>query len=343
MYGIPKGILEESTFRIQGTNEWEFICQTFVTGSVTKATIACTLGEQAPGRGAEIATGTMWCDDIRVVKKRTFPRTQIQKGHIALDYYTHIYEHIEDPDKYLDILNIAYDALVDLTGSQPFNGTVITIRTEASMYAGGRSGNPIKLPPTPRSDSINSLKTVDAVAIHELGHTFDLVPYSNLYRCWSCNYGFINGEVWTFFYSIYAYEQISLKYPELKVDISWPGIRQRVPLMEAGKRMVAAYAIPWQCQNQRDYKQIGQLIYPSLLYTIQQKVGWEPFEKVFREYRDNIIPIPPTEEEKVKLWAITLSRMSGRDLLPYFQGWGFPVEATRTVSYTCVYTPIIMQ
>ena len=65
-----------------------------------------------------------------------------------------------------------------------------------------------------------------------------------------------------------------------------------------------------------------------LLYVdVQQEFGWEPFKKVFREYRalkDH--ERPKTDDEKRDQWLIRLSRACGADLSFLFAAWGVPVS-----------------
>jgi hypothetical protein len=56
--------------------------------------------------------------------------------------------------------------------------------------------------------------------------------------------------------------------------------------------------------------------------------GWEAFKKVFAEYRD--LPKaerPGTQEERRDAWMVRFSRVSGKNLGPFFDAWGVPVSA----------------
>jgi hypothetical protein len=55
--------------------------------------------------------------------------------------------------------------------------------------------------------------------------------------------------------------------------------------------------------------------------------GWEPFEKVFAEYRG--LPDderPKSDDDKRDQWLVRFSRASGRNLGPFFQSWGVPTS-----------------
>ena len=54
--------------------------------------------------------------------------------------------------------------------------------------------------------------------------------------------------------------------------------------------------------------------------------GWEAYQKVFAEYRD--LPSserPKTDQDKRDQWLLRFSRTVGRNLGPFFEGWGIPV------------------
>lgn len=55
--------------------------------------------------------------------------------------------------------------------------------------------------------------------------------------------------------------------------------------------------------------------------------GWEPFRKVFAEYR--ALPAaerPKTDDDKRDQWLVRMSRATGKNLGPFFQAWGIPTS-----------------
>ena len=57
--------------------------------------------------------------------------------------------------------------------------------------------------------------------------------------------------------------------------------------------------------------------------------GWEPFRKVFAEFRD--LPKgerPKTDAEKLDQWLVRFSKASGKNLTPFFAAWRIPVSAS---------------
>ena len=60
---------------------------------------------------------------------------------------------------------------------------------------------------------------------------------------------------------------------------------------------------------------------------VQQAFGWEPYKKVFADYR--ALPRrerPRTDDAKRDLWLVMLSKATDRDLGPFFTAWGVPTS-----------------
>jgi hypothetical protein len=60
---------------------------------------------------------------------------------------------------------------------------------------------------------------------------------------------------------------------------------------------------------------------------VQQAFGWEPYKKLFADYR--ALPRrerPRTDDAKRDLWLVMLSKATDRDLGPFFTAWGVPTS-----------------
>lgn len=58
---------------------------------------------------------------------------------------------------------------------------------------------------------------------------------------------------------------------------------------------------------------------------LQEAFGWEPFTKVFKEYRAlTQEQRPQSDDEKRDQWIVRFSRAVGRNLGPFFQAWAVP-------------------
>lgn len=60
---------------------------------------------------------------------------------------------------------------------------------------------------------------------------------------------------------------------------------------------------------------------------IKREFGWEPFKKVFREYREPGNQRPTSDIEKRDKWMVKMSKAVNKNLGPFFEKWGVPTSA----------------
>jgi hypothetical protein len=66
---------------------------------------------------------------------------------------------------------------------------------------------------------------------------------------------------------------------------------------------------------------------------LQEAFGWEPFTKVFKEYRTlTEEQRPHNDVEKRNQWMVRFSRAVGKNLGPFFQAWAVPTSAEARAS-----------
>lgn len=66
---------------------------------------------------------------------------------------------------------------------------------------------------------------------------------------------------------------------------------------------------------------------------LQEAFGWEPFTKVFKEYRTlTQEQRPQSDDEKRDQWMVRMSRAVGKNLGPFFQAWAVPTTAEARAS-----------
>jgi len=329
VYGMDSW-LAASTPGLRNTNDWTYVSTRFITGGTNFARVTCTLGQADSLFARPQASGTVWCDDLSLTKTRMLPRTYLSGDHIAMDVYTEDYDWFDDPVTYLAHLDEVYEAMRGLVNGVPYDGGLITVRSDASIYYGLLSGNPITIGPGHSWMDIVNTHGIDFGVPHELGHDFDLWPQSRLYM--GGEMGFDGAEHWANFKLVYAYDVLGALYPGLTQDM-WG---HTVPLSQVGQHWVAVHARPWIDAGRTDYWNMHHDVYTGLLYTLVQRVGWEPFKETFHEYSRSALPAPPSDEAKVELLANKLSQYAGMDLIPAFRSWGFPIHA-----YPPVDTPTV--
>ncbi len=64
----------------------------------------------------------------------------------------------------------------------------------------------------------------------------------------------------------------------------------------------------------------------SMYVQLQHAFGWEPYQKVFAEYR--ALPAadkPKTNPDRMDQWMVRFSKTVNRNLGPFFQAWGIPI------------------
>ncbi|XP_053320577.1 TRPM8 channel-associated factor homolog [Spea bombifrons] len=63
---------------------------------------------------------------------------------------------------------------------------------------------------------------------------------------------------------------------------------------------------------------------------LQEGFGWDPFKSVFSEYQ-TFSNVPKDKNEKMNLWVETFSKAVDKNLVPFFEAWGWPIDdETRT-------------
>ncbi len=75
---------------------------------------------------------------------------------------------------------------------------------------------------------------------------------------------------------------------------------------------------------------------------LQEAFGWEPFTKVFKEYRTlTQEQRPQSDDEKRDQWMVRFSRAVGRNLGPFFQAWAVPTtdEARSSIAELPAWMP----
>jgi len=65
---------------------------------------------------------------------------------------------------------------------------------------------------------------------------------------------------------------------------------------------------------------------------LQEGFGWEAFKTFFRDYqamaaKDTSGSYANTEQKKLDLWVTTFSKVTGRNVAPFFETWGLSVSA----------------
>ncbi|XP_074123751.1 TRPM8 channel-associated factor 2-like isoform X2 [Sminthopsis crassicaudata] len=68
---------------------------------------------------------------------------------------------------------------------------------------------------------------------------------------------------------------------------------------------------------------------------LQEAFGWEPFTQIFTKYK-TLSGVPNNNPGKMNLWVKEFSHQVQRNLAPFFQSWGWPVQEEVAASLACL-------
>ena len=207
------------------------------------------------------------------------------------------------PDEVMEFWDLVLDACADLATiphERPYPERFVT---DAQISAGYmHAGYPIMAPIQPLAKEILDVETLKQKGnwgvYHEIGH-------NHQQREWTWD-GL--GEVTVNLFSMYVYDTIN------------PGAKQH--------NMVQPIKL---VEMSREFESKGKLEgpWPQLMPYIQLKkaFGWEPYKKVFAEYR----ALPESEKPKSLQarkdeWLIRFSRAVNKDLGPFYDYWKIGVS-----------------
>lgn len=248
-----------------------------------------------------------WRDKIRA-EPAAF--AELQSKHMVLSLQSSVVRALENPDELMRFWDKLVEAEDELAGkpSRPGPMRIVFDRQISAGYM--HSGYPIMCPlnEAKNAASLDAMKKGTWGFYHEMGHNHQSGDWT------------FGGtvEVTCNLFSLYCLEKVC----GLPRD-GHPSIKPK----------------PREQKMKNYFKDGGHFedwkLDPFLaLYMYMQMVdefGWDPFKKVFAEYRD--LPQgkhPKTDDEKHDQWLVRMSRATGKNLGPFFDAWKLPTsEAAR--------------
>lgn len=140
---------------------------------------------------------------------------------------------------------------------------------------------------------------------HELGHNHQV-------KDWTFEG---TGEVTCNLFSLYVFDKLCGVKPAEYVHG-----RNEARIIDLDKKYFAAGPPSFDRWKQDPF--VALCLYVQL----QDAFGWEPYQKVFAEYR--ALPDaqrPKSEQDRRDQWLVRYSKAVGRNLGPFFKAWGIPV------------------
>ncbi len=274
--------------------------------------VAVIGGVEAPRYVLGRTTRQEWA----ALRKLPVPWAELEGHRLIWTVPTQAIQKLDDPEPLLklwDRLVEAQDRLVSL----PRRDRPERIVADAQISAGYmHSGYPIMVPVDDSLALALSEKRLRQEGswghLHEIGHNHQAPDWTFAGT----------GEVTNNVLVVYCFDKVL----GLPYDSGHPAIRDRLERKVRIRRHMtsrAPFAV-W-----KDDPFLALMMYIQLY----EGFGWEPFERVFAEYRR----LPPdqrprTDDEKRDQWLIRFSKAVGRDLGPFFQTWGVPTSESARAS-----------
>jgi len=314
---------------VKGTSDWRKISTIVFTTDNPNITICARLGFWFSR-----CKGKVWFDDLKLTQipmvrikskegdwKRKIREFADKDGFVSLEGKNVILRikakkilWLSDPFKWLEKLDLAYQAYSELVGGVPFNGKPVIIQ-EVEDYPGGLAiaGYPIlwfgRYIDRPTFSRIEKGDWQFGI-LHEMGHVFDLDGR----WVW-------HGEFFANFKMVYVADRWKAKIWH------WGKWYDH----SKGKRLDDFYKE--MAKKEGELEKINSKDWPDH-YTdpdtyhfcaLKNIIGWEPFKKTFRSFLKlppSKIPKDPTG--KYKIFVKLLTKFSGFNCADWLEKRGFP-------------------
>jgi hypothetical protein len=266
--------------------------------------VAITNAVPAPYFVAGKTDPAVWRASIRNLPA---PRAELACEKAILTIPSEFVRELDDPTELMATWTRVVNLAGELAAWEPGTRTFPQRYTADCQLCAGymHAGNPIMVPISTADELVDNeqlLAKGDWGFFHEIGHN-----HQN--RDWTFGG---TGEVTVNLFTMFITEKLCGIPPE------------KGRMGEPVRRSVHAYFA-----TERDFGRWKSDPFLALYmyYQLEQAFGWEPFQKVFAEYR--ALPEgerPKTDDEKRDQWMVRFSRTVGRNLGPFFDLWGVPVS-----------------
>jgi hypothetical protein len=244
-----------------------------------------------------------------ILAKPTAPWAEFESSKIVLTVPTASARKAQDPAATLAFWDQVLDACAELAGRDPNRLRPERIVTDRQIAAGYmHAGYPI----------MTHLDVADLLVEPRAQHTdprwglFHEIGHNHQEPDWTFSQV---GEVTCNLFTIYVLETVCGMTDRTAMH---PGLRER-------ERRIRKYF-----QTGASPERFGADPFLALIpyLQLQEAFGWEAFKQVFASYRQSP-PKPPlkTDSAKIDEWVVRLSRVVGRNLVPFHRAWGLPVSS----------------
>lgn len=249
------------------------------------------------------------------MQKNLGPWGELATDNVILTVPTESLKNLEDPAPLLQLWDEIMKAVAKLA-AQPFPfERPERIVTDVQISNGWmHSGYPIMC----HVESVQELISLTDIRskglwgpIHELGHNqqrsgWEFRPHTTEATC----------NLW----SVYVHETVlgiprAQAHPQLKPEEREKRIKEH---LQKGAPL-------------SDWKVWTAL---ETYLQLQEVFGWEPFINLFAEYQ-TIVHIPKDNESKMNLWLKLFSEKVQKNLVPFFEAWGWPIQKAVAEALAC--------
>ncbi|GAB4469411.1 MAG: hypothetical protein OHK0029_42030 [Armatimonadaceae bacterium] len=260
----------------------------------------------------------------RAIRLAPGPWAELAANGVILSVPSAVVRDLEDPESLMaywdEVMDRCYELYAAPRRSRPERYCVDRQISAGYMH----SGYPIMTGDDVAKDFVNlaMLRSPEGRVwgfYHEMGHNFQVGDWT---------FGG-TGEVTNNLFSLYGYEKLN-------------GIRAGGHPNMASERIGKQFREYIASGASFDQWKRDPFLALYMYVQVQKEFGWEPFTKVFAEYRD--LPAserPRSDDEKRSQWMVRLSRAVGKNLGPFFAAWGVPVsdDARQSLSELPVWLP----
>jgi hypothetical protein len=239
------------------------------------------------------------------------PWTEMESSKIVLTVPSEFVRKLDDPKRLMNFWDRVADACADFAAIPRDRKYAERFVADVQISAGYmHAGYPIMthLDAAPRMVDYQYLTDIvkggDWGMFHEIGHNHQESD-------WTFEG---TGEVTNNLFTLYIIDTVVGKRPAYHVR--WTD--QQLLEIYRKHRATGANFEKWKADP---------FLALAMYVQLQQAFGWEPFKRVFAEYR--ILKQderPKNDAEKRDQWMVRLSRAVGKNLGPFFDAWGIPTS-----------------
>ena len=247
-------------------------------------------------------TNADWIDSIR---DNPAPYAELSSGNVIISLPSSMIRDLENPEELMTYWRDVVYAQDYLAGTHEDRTRAERINIDVQISHGYLHAGYATQGPLVAAPEIVDLALLNESGswgwFHELGHEHQEGPST------------ISGdtEVTVNLFTLYAYDAVGVSHER---HTATHRIGQTQSLLGNGET----------------YSDGGAFEKLAFYQQIQAAFGWEPFEQFYRSYRDGSdlnaeFGLPSNNQEEIDQWLTRLSVLTGRDLSPHFDAWGFGV------------------